>query len=485
MNAEFFRDTFNDLVAFQFRLDAKLTHIFGLDPVKIHLAASSRQPVGVVHSLQRRPACISIGDFFHKPRRSHVSSCEYSAVSLDRCLPRVMSFLALLLVPLIFCACKKEERTQSGEAPSADIAISADDKVVRGLIADEETCLALSPKMNALSEALMQLRLPGPGAKPIFAPSVSVSDLAPPPAVRATGAAMLESQPWPASTVIQKVGTVDLWSTLLQATASFDHTRVYLIDGEHPQGDPYRFEANAGFEALARMKSGEWRSFEGRMKLSWERPQHPDGKAGEWQITRWTTERMNFISSPNRLFVESLDRAMRSPEEAAKLRRSLHYEASVQHYRDGMKALPHPYFAPISANQKEGLAVADIDGDGFDDIYITVRMGANLLLHNNRDGTFTEDAARRGLALPGHTTCALFADFDNDGDLDAMLGRSLLRTTYLENRGGKFFDTPFPNSCRWLSSRWQRQTTTRMGFWMFISAPIGPPRPWGRVQPEA
>jgi hypothetical protein len=38
----------------------------------------------------------------------------------------------------------------------------------------------------------------------------------------------------------------------------------------------------------------------------------------------------------------------------------------------------------------------------------------------------------------------LFADFDNDGDLDAMLGRSLLRTTYLENRGGKFYQYPSP-----------------------------------------
>src|SRR5256885_11788128 len=89
-------------------------------------------------------------------------------------------------------------------------------------------------------------------------------------------------------------------------------------------------------------------------------------------------------------------------------------------------------------------AVADIDGDGFDDIYIMVRIGTNMLLHNNGDGTFTEEAALHGLALPGHTTCAIFADFDNDGDLDVILGRSLLRTAYLENRGGKFFQYASP-----------------------------------------
>ena len=41
--------------------------------------------------------------------------------------------------------------------------------------------------------------------------------------------------------------------------------------------------------------------------------------------------------------------------------------------------MPHPYYAPISANQKPGIAVVDIEGDGDDDIYVTVRMGENLL----------------------------------------------------------------------------------------------------------
>jgi hypothetical protein len=127
-----------------------------------------------------------------------------------------------------------------------------------------------------------------------------------------------------------------------------------------------------------------------------------------------------------------------------KLRRSEHYEATLKYYREGMKTPPHPYFAPISANQKEGVSVADVDGDGFDDIYVTVRIGKNLFLRNRGDGTFTEEAALRGLDLPGHTTCSLFADFDNDGDLDVLLGRSLLKTAYLENQGGFFHQHKAP-----------------------------------------
>jgi hypothetical protein len=261
----------------------------------------------------------------------------------------------------------------------------------------------------------------------------------------ATNDGLLESNSWPAAPSSETVKQIELWRPLLNAVSWFEYARVYIINGEHPKGDAYRYEANGGFEALAKMKSGEWRSLHGKMKLSWLREKSPtNGPPSDWHITAWKTEPLDSIASPNRLFVEVLDNAMRSPQEAAKLRRSQHYEASVKYYREGMKTLPHPYFALISANQKEGVAIADIDGDGFDDIFIGVRIGNNMLLRNQGDGTFVEEAALHGLALPGHTMCALFADFDNDGDLDAMLGRSLLRSTYLENRGGKFFQFPIP-----------------------------------------
>ena len=41
----------------------------------------------------------------------------------------------------------------------------------------------------------------------------------------------------------------------------------------------------------------------------------------------------------------------------------------------------------------------------------------------------------RGLAL---------GDLDNDGDQDVILGRSLLKTSYLENRQGIFYQHPIP-----------------------------------------
>ena len=87
---------------------------------------------------------------------------------------------------------------------------------------------------------------------------------------------------------------------------------------------------------------------------------------------------------------------------------------------------------------KPAVSVVDVDNDGWDDVYVMVRLGKNLFLHNQGDGTFVEKATPLGLSLPGNSTCGIFADFDNDGDQDLMLGRSIERMTYLENVGGRF-----------------------------------------------
>ena len=137
-------------------------------------------------------------------------------------------------------------------------------------------------------------------------------------------------------------------------------------------------------------------------------------------------------------FHESLAEALPRAGDLQALRRSQHHEETIEFYTEGRKRIPHRYFATISANQKPGIAVADIDSDGDDDIFVAVRRGYCKLLENQGDGTFIENAVGRGLNVKNHCTSALFADFDNDGDADLMLGRSLLPTIYFVNEGEKF-----------------------------------------------
>ena len=76
-----------------------------------------------------------------------------------------------------------------------------------------------------------------------------------------------------------------------------------------------------------------------------------------------------------------------------------------------------------------GVSLVDIDGDGYLDIYVSVSgpartpaaRRANLLFVNNRNGTFTESAAKYGIADTGFTTHAAFLDYDGDGCLDLFL----------------------------------------------------------------
>lgn len=74
-----------------------------------------------------------------------------------------------------------------------------------------------------------------------------------------------------------------------------------------------------------------------------------------------------------------------------------------------------------------GVAVADVNGDGWLDIYVCNSGDIkgdnkqNELFINNQDGTFSEQAETYGLADKGYSTHAAFFDYDKDGDLDMYL----------------------------------------------------------------
>ncbi len=69
-----------------------------------------------------------------------------------------------------------------------------------------------------------------------------------------------------------------------------------------------------------------------------------------------------------------------------------------------------------------GLCVADVDGDGWQDIYVT-GVGRNRLWLNDRDGGFRDAAVELGIEASGWSTGCGFADHDRDGDLDLFVSR--------------------------------------------------------------
>ena len=74
-------------------------------------------------------------------------------------------------------------------------------------------------------------------------------------------------------------------------------------------------------------------------------------------------------------------------------------------------------------------AVADFDGDGFDDLFVTdsAAAGKNHLYRNNGDFTFTDVAAAAGVAdgndAANASADALWFDYNNDGRPDLFVVR--------------------------------------------------------------
>ncbi|MFT4546724.1 MAG: hypothetical protein ACI8XO_001689 [Verrucomicrobiales bacterium] len=150
---------------------------------------------------------------------------------------------------------------------------------------------------------------------------------------------------------------------------------------------------------------------------------------GGWELSRLKVLEFEEVRAPVRAFEDATEAAIGGDENcvAQFYRGQDHWMARIE-MRLGID---------ISAWQ--GLALADVDGDGLEDIYVSQSGGLpNRLLRHRPDGTLEDISAAAGVDWLEVAHGSLFADLDNDGDPDLIVG-SGSGILVMENDGaGKF-----------------------------------------------
>jgi hypothetical protein len=137
----------------------------------------------------------------------------------------------------------------------------------------------------------------------------------------------------------------------------------------------------------------------------------------------------------------------RQQNEAAKALRAFHsFQFSNRVNESGITFEQHSvddalkWWKAAHYDHGTGLAAADVDGDGRTDLYFVNQLGPNELWRNLGGGRFENITARAGVGLEGGIHIgAAFADVDNDGDADLFVTTVRTGNALFENLGGGRF----------------------------------------------
>jgi len=321
---------------------------------------------------------------------------------------------------------------------------------IERMTASESVHLKIFPRFKKLSRSAADLRIPSAAGVALFTEEVEFVDLA---AVQshsqqyALETVDTQSVTWQVDPTVKNVSREDL-SLMVALTDQVDYfanSKFYFVGGDFNDENMTKWVVEAGFTGLARMKAGHWAQVKSHLTVGWTRSEDDDlNDAESWSIESFHVDEMHTIESPQIFFSEELDRAVPDALALVEARRNRAHEMIVEKLvaekDEGKWDAPHEFWSHLAAWRHPSVSVVDLNSDGFDDFYSMARYGTNQFFLNQGDGTFTEIGAKLGLDVEDHSDMALFADFDNDGDADLFLGRTIARSKFFSNEGGLFVE---------------------------------------------
>ena len=359
--------------------------------------------------------------------------------------PLRTSFVLVCLTLIAGCSSESDRRPASstGENANASSDQLADsdptNQAVCKLIAAEDLILDLNFRLQTISRSIVDsggvlpadfktLQQVQPLANIDWDPQQVLSD-------QATSKLIGATTQWPiAQTVVVDQSPINPLGPLLDKLTSVSSAKFGVLSGAFVDGNPNLFEMETKLTVKG-VASDSPIGIVGKQQLMWSK----QGK--QWSLISWKSHSLKATSSDRFIFQDVTSSSLPDKQDRVNASRSYHQEFIDNVVLTGK--MPNfgkytPFVDAASPHALPSVSVVDIDGDQWDDLFISSRWGPTQLLHNNQDGTFTDIAKEIGLQFPNLVNCSAFVDIDNDDDLDAILGRSLEAMVYLRNDGGKF-----------------------------------------------
>jgi tetratricopeptide (TPR) repeat protein len=214
------------------------------------------------------------------------------------------------------------------------------------------------------------------------------------------------------------------WSKIL--TAEFQVTSIDASSMPPAAPSPGQLQTRIRYELVATGQGLYREQRVGYWQLTWEQ-----SAPGEFRIRNWLaldeTQSRYIGSAP--AYIDIASPALGGDSSySAQLLHGTDYWRTVLDGACGIDVYGH-----------NGVSVGDIDGDGYDDLYICQPGGLpNRLYRNRGDGTFEDITETSGVGVIENTACALIVDIDNDGRQDLIVVRASGPMLFLNEGGGKF-----------------------------------------------